>query len=121
MGDYFITLGLISLGFLLGLTFMIIPGIVIIFAWNFATILVIDKGKNPSEAITLSNNITYGNKGRMFLINIVVIVIFSTAESVLLYFKNSFADFLLVILCIFQIFLILGIKASMYKQLARNV
>jgi hypothetical protein len=34
--------------------------------------LVIDKGKNPTEALTLSNNCTYGNKLMMFALDFLV-------------------------------------------------
>jgi len=74
MGEYFITSGLVGIGVGAGIAFFIIPGIVIGIAWSFAQLLVIDKGKNPTEAITLSNNYTYGNKGRMFCIYFLVFV-----------------------------------------------
>jgi len=67
MGEYFITSGLVGIGVFAGFLFVIIPGIVICIAWSLAQLLVIDKGKNPSEAIILSNEYTYGNKGKNVL------------------------------------------------------
>jgi hypothetical protein len=121
MGEYFITIGLVFIGVFIGVIFLIIPGIIISLAWSFAPLLVIDKGKNPTEAITLSNDITYGYKGRMFLITFIISLISSTVQTVLARFDNSFATFLLVIVAIFQIIVSLSIQASMYKQLAGNV
>jgi len=121
MGEYLLTVGLMSVGVLIGLIFLIIPAFVLSIAWGFALILVIDKEKSPTEAIKLSNTITYGNKGRIFLVNVIVNVIFSVVQSVLKIFDNGFASFLIVILIIIQVFLSLGIQASMYKQLARDV
>jgi len=121
MGEYFLTAGLVFIGTFIGVIFLIIPGIIISLAWSFATLFVIDKGKNPTEAITLSNNITYGYKGRMFLISFITCLIFSVIQTVLSSFDNNFAAFLLIITAIFQLFVFLGIQASMYKQLAGNV
>jgi len=120
MGEYFLVTGLVILGTLIGIIFLIIPGIIVSLAWAFAPLLVIDKGKNPTEALTLSNNITYGYKGRMFLINFITSLIFSIIQAVLSSFDNSFATFLVVITIIFQLFVALGIQASMYKQLASD-
>jgi len=121
IGEYFLTAGLIFVGTFIGVIFFIIPGIIISIAWSFALLLVIDKGKNPTEALTLSNNITYGNKVRIFLITFIASLIFSIVQVILSSFDNGFASFLVFITVIFQLFVSLGIQASMYKQLAGNV
>jgi hypothetical protein len=120
MGEYFITAGLMFIGVFIGMFFLIIPGIIVSIAWCFALILVIDKGINPSEALTLSNKITYGNKGRIFLIEIIVSVIFSVISAILNKFDNGFAIFLLIVLFIAQLVVALGLQASMYKQLVKG-
>jgi hypothetical protein len=121
MGEYFLTIWLISIGVFTGLFFFILPGIIIFITWNFALLLVIDKGKNPAAAITLSNNITYGSKGRMFLIYFIVSLIFSVILTILGNFDSDFMAFLAFISFVFSIFVFIGIQASMYKQLAGNV
>jgi len=121
IGVYILTLGLLFVGIVMGLLFLIVPAFVLSIAWGFALILVIDKEKNPTEAITLSNNITYGYKGRIFLISLIVNLIFTVAQTVLKNFDNNFASFLIIISIIIQVFVSLGIQASMYKQLARDV
>jgi len=121
MGEFFLTAGLVFIGTFIGIIFLIIPGIIISIAWSFALLLVIDKGKNPSEALALSNNITYGYKWRIFIINFIVSLIFSVIQTVLNKFDNNFSVFLSVIFVILQLFLTIGIQASMYKQLARDV
>ena len=118
MGDYFLTVGLIFMGVLIGILFLIVPGIILSIAWGFALLLVVDKEKNPMDAIKLSHDITYGHKGRIFLISLILSVIFSVIQTVLKYFDNDFASFLIIIIAIFQMFVSLGIQASMYKQLA---
>jgi hypothetical protein len=118
MGDYFLTVGLIFMGVLIGVIFLIVPGIIISIAWGFALLFVVDKEKNPMDAIKLSHDITYGHKGRIFLISLILSVIFSIVQTVLKQFDNDFASFLIIIIAVFQIFVSLGIQASMYKQLA---
>jgi len=121
MGDYFITAGLFFMGVFIGIIFLIVPAFIICYAWYFSFLLVVDKGKNPIEAIKTSNEITYGYKWKIFLINAVITLIASVIQGVLSIFDNTFASFLIIILTVFQIILMLGIKASMYKQLARDV
>jgi len=129
MGEYFLTCGLVGIGVSVGFMFFFIPGIVISIAWCFAPLLAIDKGKNPSEAITISNNITYGNKGRMLGIFLLVALVFSVAIGILMGIGAAtrsvgvigFMTFIVIIISIFYFFVIIGLQASLYKQLASNV
>jgi hypothetical protein len=121
MGEYFLTLGLMIIGSYMGVAFLIIPGIIISIAWNFALILVVDKEKNPIESLTLSNNITYGYKGRIFLIYMILFSIFLVLIIILSRLGSDFAFLLIILAYIFVLLLSLGIQASMYKQLTRNV
>jgi hypothetical protein len=120
MGEYFITLALMVFGTYMGIAFVIIPGIIISIAWFFALILVVDKEKNPMEALTLSNKITYGYKGRIFLISLILGMVFFVITLVLSRLGSDFAVFLIVIVYIFFILMYLGIQASMYKQLMKD-
>jgi len=129
MGEFFLTSGLIGIGVGVGLFFAIIPGIVIGIAWSLAILLVIDKGKNPTEAITLSNNCTYGYKAKMFGIYFLVCLAFSIAQSILGGIGSSansdgvaiFTSFLVILSAIFEIFVFIGLQASIYKQLTEGV
>ena len=128
MGEYFLVSGLVSMGVGVGVIFGIIPGIVICLAWNLASLLVIDKGKNPTEAITLSNNCTYGYKGKMLgiyllsgLAFIIVTIIFAAIGSSGHGKLMGFMGFLSVLVWLFAIFVFIGIQASIYKQLAEGV
>jgi hypothetical protein len=67
MGEFFLLIGFIQIGVFAGFMFAIIPGIVISIAWGQAIFLLIDKNMNPTEAITMSNKITYGKKWTIFL------------------------------------------------------
>ncbi len=61
-GEFFLTGGLMLAGILAGALFCGFPAIVILISWSLAPMLVLDKGCNASEALTLSNKYTYGNK-----------------------------------------------------------
>ncbi|MCL1908514.1 MAG: hypothetical protein FWG12_03990 [Holophagaceae bacterium] len=124
MGEYFTTIGLMMMGIQVALLLFIIPGIVIGLAWSLAPLLVIEKGKNPTEALLLSNNCTYGYKWRMFGICFLAFVAFAILSSILTaIFKNSFSLFMLSQLALygFLFFVLIGLQASFYKQLTEDV
>ena len=66
MGEYFLVMGFIMAGVLAGMLFLYIPGIVIGIAWMLAPLFVIDKSMTPIDAISKSNNVTYGKKWIIF-------------------------------------------------------
>jgi len=138
MGEFFITSGLVGIGVGAGFAFGIIPGIIIGIAWSLALLLVIDKGKNPTESITLSNNYTFGNKGRIFCINFLVSLVFMLAFLIFtavgaaivshLWKVRVLAKIIGVVFVLINIFIglimmfvFIGIQASIYKQLTENV
>ena len=126
MGEYFLTAGLVSLGVGVGIVFFIIPGIVIGLAWSLAVLLVIDKGKNPAEAITLSNDCTYGYKWRMTGIYFLVALVFTVAQLILGFIGaklriGGFTGFLVFLSLLFEIFVFIGLQASVYKQLTEDI
>jgi hypothetical protein len=133
MGEYFLTAGLVFLGVAIGFLFFIIPGYVIAISWSLAILLVIDKGKNPTEAITLSNNCTYGNKWRIFgvyfftvLAFVVLVSILGTISAAIIASTGSLSigiifSLLYIIIMVFYMFILIGLQASIYKQLTSGV
>ncbi len=75
MGEVFILAGLMSIAISVAMLFLFIPGIVIGIAWSLSFYLLLDKGLNPTEAITKSNEITYGYKWTIFFGKLVLILI----------------------------------------------
>lgn len=71
MGEYLITTGLMILPILIAFAFLYIPGIVLSLAWSLSYYFLIEKGKNPMEAIKASNDATYGSKWTMFFVMLV--------------------------------------------------
>jgi hypothetical protein len=129
MGEFFISSGLIGLGVASGMVFAIIPGIVISLAWSLTLLLVIDKGKNPTEAISISNNCTYGYKWVMVGIYLPVVIAFAVVSGILMGIGGatrnagimSFFSFLTFLVWLFAIFVFIGLQASIYKQLTAEV
>jgi hypothetical protein len=128
MGEFFLASGLIGVGVGIGTSFLIIPGIVIGIAWSLALLLVVDKGKNPIEAITLSNNCTYGYKARMFGIYFLVCLLFTVVQVILFCIGVrvpagvAFGVFFILILSVvFEVFVFIGLQASIYKQLTSGI
>ena len=67
MGEFFLIVGFIFSGVMVGMLFFIVPGIVISIAWMLAVLLLIDRKLNPIEAIMASNKATTGYKWIIFL------------------------------------------------------
>jgi hypothetical protein len=129
MGEFFLSSGLVGMGSCAGLVFGIIPGIVISLAWSLTLLLVIDKGKNPTEAITISNNCTYGYKWHMVGIYLLTSLGFILVSLILMGIGAAtgsrgfigFLSFITVLVWIFAMFVFIGIQASIYRQLTAEV
>ena len=120
MGEYFLVCGLVGVGVALGTAFLFIPGMVIAIAWCFAPLITIDKGKNPTEAIYLSNKATYGNKWRMFGVLFLASLAFGIVIGILAIIP-AVGIILAIAAMLFMMFVLIGIQASMYKQLTSNI
>ena len=126
IGEFFLTSGLMGIGIAVGTAFFIIPGIVIALAWSLALLLVIDKGKNPTEALVLSNNRTYGYKFKMFGILFLTCLAFGIVQGILLGISGLIGigaimfifGLLVFAIALVEIFALIGVQASIYKQLA---
>ena len=68
MGEFFITMGLMVFPILIGVIFMLAPAVVLAISWSLAYYFLIEKGKNPIQAIKASNDATYGSKWIMFFV-----------------------------------------------------
>lgn len=60
---------------LAGFILLIVPGIIWAIKYQFYAYLIVDKGLNPTEAIKKSGEITAGNKGKLFWLMILFILI----------------------------------------------
>ena len=126
MGEYFITMGLMVFPILIGVIFMFVPAIVLSIAWSLSYYFLIEKGKNPIQAIKASNDATYGSKWIMFAAKLVVGIIagiFLAIFQVLCYAIDvEFITFVVMfILYVLVISIGMAVNASFWKQLKDNV
>ena len=126
MGEYLITTGLMILPILIAFAFLYIPGIVLSLAWSLSYYFLIEKGKNPMEAIKASNDATYGSKWTMFFVSLVVGVLFGIVFGIFQTICNAigvgFITFVIMfILYVLAISISMAINASFWKQLKDNV
>ena len=125
MGEFFILMALMTGAISVGFMFMGIPGLVISIAWNYATVLFVDKNMSALDALRESNRITYGNKWRIFgaefliafALGIVVAIIGGIFGIGNIGWLEAIGTIINVILVIFIVPAIFGVDASIYRQL----
>lgn len=117
MGEFFLVTALVNTIIAIGFCFMIIPGIMVAYAYSFASLLVVDKGVNPVEALSKSNKMTYGYKMQMFLSYFIVGVI---AIVVLLIACKIHALLGVLVLIAFAP-ITLSITGYIYGELSKNM
>ena len=101
-------------GIVTGSCLFIIPGVVLAYSWMLAPILLIDKGVNPTEALTLSNKYTYGNKFSFFLASIALLISFAVLLGLMSLISPDLGMIISILLAP-----VMGISliAAMYKRL----
>lgn len=113
LGNFFLLLGLVSIGITAAMLFMFIPAIVIGLAWNFAVYFLIDKHVSPLKALQLSYDATYGNKWRIFFAGILCGIMICLI-SLLLGFIPKVGPFLAVIACFLCTAVLIAFEGVMY-------
>ena len=125
MGEFLILMALMSGAIAIGLGFGFIPGFVIAIAWSFAVVLFVDKDMSALEALRESNRLTYGNKWRIFWAEFVLVICLGILTGIIsALFGIGQVGWLMVIgslinlvIVVFAIPAIIGVEASIYKQL----
>lgn len=126
MGEFLITMGLMVIPIYIAVIFMIVPGIVLSIAWSLAYYFLIEKGKNPMQAIKASNDATYGSKWTMFF----VILVFGILASIVMLVFSAICGLInvgfitfVVMFVLVVLFMSIGmsINASFWKQMKDNV
>lgn len=120
MGDFFLTAGFMSMGIAVGMALFFGPGIVIAIAWSQALLLAVDKGKNPTEALNISNKVTYGNKWIIFLVQLVLSVAVSIIGAILMYIPYAGPVLMFAVMILYMLVNI-GIQAHIYKKLCKDI
>ena len=83
LGDYFLLMGLMTMGITAAMAFMFIPGLVVGIAWGFAMYFFLDKGLSPTKCLKVSWKATDGEKWTIFWIVIVVSLLFGIVVGIL--------------------------------------
>ena len=116
MGEFFILIGLQAMAMIPAFLMGIIPGIVLSYAWALAIYLFIDKDLHALDALRKSNELTYGNKWRMFFIGLILTIAISIVTGILGLIPYVGA-ILNVIIMILYYPIQLGCNAVIYKKL----
>ncbi|PJZ78685.1 hypothetical protein [Leptospira neocaledonica] len=124
IGEFFLTVGFVILGFYAGVLFFIIPAFVIGVAWGQATFLLFDKGYDPIQAIKKSNEITYGKKWIIFLGSIALVISLAIAAFILSFITGLISQYLtyLVLFVIYVTFfpIIIASHGYIYNSLIKE-
>ncbi len=125
-GEVFLTIGLMYVPIMIAMLFMVIPGIVLGLSWCIAIFLVLDKGMNPTSALSASNEATYGSKWAIFGVQLVLGIAIGIAAGILGWLfgliGSSFLTVLIqIIIVILAYAIMLAATASVYRQLKVNV
>ena len=126
MGEFFITMGLMVFPIFIGVLFMVIPGIVLSIAWSLAYFFLFEKKKNPMQAISASNEATYGSKWTMFFVLLAFVVAAYVIAGIFAWIcaaiDAGFITFVVMLALVAVIMSIsLAINASFWRQLKDNV
>lgn len=126
MGEFLITWGLMLIPIYIATLFLVVPGIVLSLSWTLSFYFLLDKGKNPIEAIKASNDATYGSKWTMFFVILVFNIIMGIVYGIFLFVCEAidvaFITFVVMfILLVLAASIAMAIDASFWKQLKDNV
>ena len=125
MGEFLVTSILQIMGIYAAMLFLFIPGIVLALSWSLAYYYLLEKGKNPIEALRASNTATYGSKWTMFFISL----IFGTAALIVTWLLNGICALIgvkiITILVMLAVVILIAsismaLKASYWRQLKDN-
>ena len=111
---------------LIGVIFMLAPAVVLAISWSLAYYFLIEKGKNPIQAIKASNDATYGSKWIMFFVSLVIGIVVGIVFSLFQALCNAInvsiiTTIVMFILYVLAISINMAVNASFWKQLKDNV
>ena len=117
LGEFFLLIGLLSVGISAALCFMFIPGIVMGLAWGFAVYFFLDKGLSPVKAMKVSYKVTDGEKWTIFWIILIIALCFSILSAIFAMIPKVGMIFV-VLLYIIYIAVYVAVEGVMYAHFA---
>src|SRR5690606_9569397 len=125
MGEFFLLMGFMFFGVLIGYAFFVIPGLVIAIAWSMSIYIMFDRGMSPLESIKLSNEITYGEKWTIFLGVFALTIVLYIAMAILAFIFGKIADILALVItlagAVAMVSISLGAYAYIYRVLSQKI
>lgn len=126
MGEFLITWGLMLIPIYIATLFLVVPGIVLSLSWSLSFYFLLDKGKNPMQAIKASNDATYGSKWSMFFVILAFAVVMGIVYGIFMLLCSAidigFITFVvMLVLIVLASSIRMAIDASFWKQLKDNV
>ncbi len=125
MGEFFLLMGFMFFGVLIGYAFFVIPGLVIAIAWSMSIYIMFDRGMSPLESIKLSNEITYGEKWTIFLGVFALTIVLYIAMAILAFIFGKIADILALLItlagAVAMVSISLGAYAYIYRVLSQKI
>lgn len=126
MGEFLITWGLMLIPIYIATLFLVVPGIVLSLSWSLSFYFLIEKGKNPMQAIKASNDATYGSKWSMFFVILAFAVVMGIVYGIFMLLCSAididFITFLvMLVLVVLTSSIRMAIDASFWKQMKDNV
>lgn len=128
MGRFFIFSALMSMGIIAAALFLILPAIVLSYSWCIAIYLLFDKNLNAVEALSKSNEYTYGYKMKIFcikfLFGLVFMVLYGIFIGIAAAIENEVVAVIIGIIClvifVIQLAATLGLDAVIYRELLKR-
>jgi hypothetical protein len=118
MGNFFMLTGLKSLVLVPAYVFMIIPGIIIAISYSLGLLIMIDNNINPTESLKLSNDKTMGNKGNIFLINLLLGICLGVLMALFALIPvEILAGILMLVLALIFAAILFSVQAVIYRTL----
>ncbi len=117
MGEFFLVTGLKAMATFPAFLFLVIPGMVLSNAYSLATLLVIDKGINPSESLSISNRVTLGYKWKIFFTNLLLNLALIVTGSVL----SRIHPFLSLLVLLVYMPIAFGANVFIYGKLTEDI
>lgn len=114
IGDFFMTFGLLTVGSLGGLNF------ILAIAWSQSILFTLDKEMGPLEAIRASYKATYGSKMPMFFGLLILGLALSIVSGILAAIP-AIGYILAAIISIAASCIMVGAQAYIYKTVSNNV
>ncbi len=136
IGEYILLVSFIMMAIFTSMIFLFVPAIVIAVSWSLSIYYLIDRNKNPMEAIAASNKATYGSKWAIFGVLSVIVIIFKIITMITDAIVSSLGDAMdtdkitiIIIQVLVQLVIVVlaygpvmcGLNGSIWRQLKDNV